>query len=126
LPDSSCFTHQKNNFQKTDSNWDNANGCHHFANPAGLCILEKLRVTGAPAGLFIHQNTKNMTIRFAARLLLLTIVAATALTGAVAAETNSRPFLHPERIRYDSHCLTIDGKDVFIYSGAFHFFRCPT
>ena len=66
-----------------------------------------------------------MTIRFAARLLLLTIVAATALTGAVAAETNSRPFLHPERIRYDSHCLTIDGKDVFIYSGAFHFFRCP-
>ena len=90
-----------------------------------MCILEKLRVTGAPAGLFIHQNTKNMTIRFAARLLLLTIVAATALTGAVAAETNSRPFLHPERIRYDSHCLTIDGKVVFIYSGAFHFFRCP-
>src|ERR1700761_1049043 len=36
-----------------------------------------------------------------------------------------RPFLHPDRIRYDSQCLTIDGKDMFIYSGAFHYFRCP-
>lgn len=44
-----------------------------------------------------------------------------------AAETNSLPpreFSHPDRIRYDSQCLTIDGKDVFIYSGAFHYFRC--
>jgi len=38
---------------------------------------------------------------------------------------SARPFLHPERIRYDSQCLTIDGRDVFIYSGAFHYFRCP-
>jgi hypothetical protein len=36
-----------------------------------------------------------------------------------------RVFTHPDRIRYDSQCLTIDGKDVFIYSGAFHYFRCP-
>ncbi|HUC84106.1 MAG TPA: beta-galactosidase, partial [Candidatus Acidoferrales bacterium] len=36
-----------------------------------------------------------------------------------------RPFLHPERIHYDRQCLTIDGKDTFIYSGAFHYFRCP-
>ena len=36
-----------------------------------------------------------------------------------------RPFAHPNRIRFDGQCLTIDGKDVFIYSGAFHFFRCP-
>jgi hypothetical protein len=43
----------------------------------------------------------------------------------LADETNARPFLHPDRIRYDSHCMTIDGKDVFLYSGAFHFFRCP-
>src|ERR1700733_12506018 len=48
----------------------------------------------------------------------------TAMTG-LADETNARTFLHPDRILYDSHCLTIDGKDVFIYSGAFHFFRCP-
>jgi hypothetical protein len=42
-----------------------------------------------------------------------------------AAEIAPRSFAHPERIRYDSHCLTIDGHDVFIYSGAFHYFRCP-
>src|SRR4051812_3211114 len=30
-----------------------------------------------------------------------------------------------DRIRFDSACLTIDGKDTFIYSGAFHYFRCP-
>jgi hypothetical protein len=41
-----------------------------------------------------------------------------------AAET-ARPFLHPDRIRYDRQCLTIEGQDIFIYSGAFHYFRCP-
>lgn len=44
---------------------------------------------------------------------------------AVSAEESSRPFSHPDRIRYDSHCLTIEGKDMFIYSGSFHYFRCP-
>src|SRR6201989_1194257 len=29
------------------------------------------------------------------------------------------------RIRYDGQCLTIDGKDVLIFSGSFHYFRCP-
>ena len=42
-----------------------------------------------------------------------------------AAAQSARTFPHPDRIRYDSQCLTIDGKDIFIYSGAFHFFRCP-
>ena len=37
----------------------------------------------------------------------------------------ARTFSHPDRIRYDASCLTIDGRDVFIYSGAFHYFRCP-
>ena len=36
-----------------------------------------------------------------------------------------RTFPHPDRIRFDGHCFTIDGKDTFIYSGAFHYFRCP-
>src|SRR5271155_3518984 len=36
-----------------------------------------------------------------------------------------RPFSHPDRIKYDSQCFTIDGKDVFIFSGSFHYFRCP-
>ena len=34
-------------------------------------------------------------------------------------------FSHPDRIRYDNHSLIIDGKPVFIYSGAIHYFRCP-
>jgi Glycosyl hydrolases family 35/Beta-galactosidase jelly roll domain len=29
------------------------------------------------------------------------------------------------RISYDSQCFQIDGKDVLIYSGCFHYFRCP-
>ncbi len=54
-----------------------------------------------------------------------TLAAAISLVclGTMAAQP--RPFLHPDRIRYDSQCLTIDGKDVFIYSGSFHYFRCP-
>ena len=36
-----------------------------------------------------------------------------------------KKFLNPNRIRYDGSCMTIDGKDVFIYSAAFHYFRCP-
>lgn len=34
-------------------------------------------------------------------------------------------FPHPERIRYDGDCMTIENKDVFIYSAAFHYFRTP-
>jgi len=36
----------------------------------------------------------------------------------------SKKFAHPDRIRYDGSCMTIEGKDVFIYSAAFHYFRC--
>ena len=34
-------------------------------------------------------------------------------------------FPHPDRIHYDGQCLTIDGKDTLIYSGSFHYMRCP-
>lgn len=37
----------------------------------------------------------------------------------------AKEFAHPERIRYDGSCMTIDGKDILIYSAAFHYFRCP-
>jgi len=36
-----------------------------------------------------------------------------------------KSFPHPERIHYSGDCMTIDGKDVFIYSAAFHYFRTP-
>ncbi len=34
-------------------------------------------------------------------------------------------FLHPDRIRYDQRCFQIEGNDVFLFSGAFHYFRTP-
>lgn len=34
-------------------------------------------------------------------------------------------FLHPDRIRFDNRCLQIDGKDEFVFSGTFHYFRTP-
>lgn len=34
-------------------------------------------------------------------------------------------FIHPHRIRYDHKCIQIEGKDVFVFSGAFHYFRVP-
>jgi len=37
----------------------------------------------------------------------------------------TKKFSHPDRIRYDGSCMTIDGRDIFIYSAAFHYFRCP-
>ena len=32
---------------------------------------------------------------------------------------NDSVFLHPDRIRYDSRCIQIDGKDVFVFSFQF-------
>ena len=50
------------------------------------------------------------------------------LAGVPRAHAENLPqktFAHPERIRYDGSCMTIDGHDTFIYSAAFHYFRCP-
>lgn len=34
-------------------------------------------------------------------------------------------FSHPERIRYDGHCLQIEGRDFFLSAAAFHYCRTP-
>jgi hypothetical protein len=62
--------------------------------------------------------------------LLLTAVASPGVVTASLVETTAtnlppRIFAHPDRIHYDGHCLTIDGEDTIIFSGAFHYFRCP-
>lgn len=62
-------------------------------------------------------NALNKTLVGAATLLF--------VLNAGSAEQSARFFAHPDRIRYDSQCLTIDGKDMVIYSGSFHYFRCP-
>ena len=52
--------------------------------------------------------------------------AALALVATVpflAAETPAT--VRPDAVRYDAHGLIIDGKPRQVYSGAFHYFRCP-
>ena len=34
-------------------------------------------------------------------------------------------FKHPDRIKYDQNCFQIEGRDVFVFSAAFHYFRVP-
>jgi hypothetical protein len=72
---------------------------------------------------FIHSVEARLKFRLFLKLFYLSSLWLLCLCPAGAQTT--RPFLHPDRIRYDSQCLTIDGKDVFIFSGAFHYFRCP-
>lgn len=55
---------------------------------------------------------------------ILAALAAFVASPLFASET-SLPFPTPERIRYDAHGLQIEGKDTFIYGGAFHCFRVP-
>ncbi|WP_212003995.1 beta-galactosidase [Chitinophaga sp. HK235] len=63
------------------------------------------------------------------RVLGLQLLLAFFLNGHISAMSMNRDttkyFPHPDRIRYDGSCMTIDGKDIFIYSAAFHYFRCP-
>lgn len=70
-----------------------------------------------------------MKKKYILKYTLLALIALNSL-GLIAQEKAeaARPkkeFIHPERIRYDGSCMTIDGKDHFIYSAAFHYFRCP-
>jgi Glycosyl hydrolases family 35 len=43
----------------------------------------------------------------------------------LAGEAVGVQFSQPSRIRYNNRSLIIDGKPVFIFSGAMHYFRCP-
>ncbi|MGC8560452.1 MAG: beta-galactosidase [Phycisphaerae bacterium] len=36
-----------------------------------------------------------------------------------------RPFSHPHRVRYDGQSLFVENKPFFLYSGCFHYYRCP-
>ena len=56
---------------------------------------------------------------------LIAPLAATApLTGRAFVQGESQ-FQNPHIIRYDAHCFTINGRDAFVFSGAFHYPRCP-
>ena len=61
----------------------------------------------------------------ASTLGLLLLCTTTVCSAAAAKPVPLVQFPAPDRVKYDGHCMTIDGKDVFIFSGAFHYFRCP-
>lgn len=58
-------------------------------------------------------------------LLIWSLMCAGLIPVAGMAQEGPVRFSHPDRIRYDGQCFTIEGKDTFLYSGAFHYFRCP-
>ncbi len=53
------------------------------------------------------------------------MIAALAFGACVGLDGQSASAADASRIKYDKQCLTIDGKDTLIFSGAFHYFRCP-
>lgn len=59
------------------------------------------------------------------RVLLTCILAL--LNGYLTAQEQlpAKHFYHPDRVRYDKDCFTIEGKDLFVLSAAFHYYRCP-
>jgi len=69
-------------------------------------------------------------IQFALATFALALLPSTAQAAPDSIKTTSligvsKGFSHPDRIRYSGDCMTIDGKDTFIYSAAFHYFRTP-
>ncbi len=68
--------------------------------------------------------------KFSISTLILALGVATAQAKPESPKTTSptnstKTFPHPDRIRYSGDCMTIEGKDVFVYSAAFHYFRTP-
>jgi hypothetical protein len=72
------------------------------------------------SGRFLRQR-----LLIGCALTVIALAASAAETDSNSAPVPARIFAQPDRIRYDGHCLTIDGQDTFIFSGAFHYFRCP-
>lgn len=58
--------------------------------------------------------------------ILMTVLLAIPFSAFIAEVAHGQTsFPKPDRLRYDGQCLTLEGKDIFIYSGSFHYFRCP-
>ena len=54
-----------------------------------------------------------------------TLILLCALATSVSASATLQQTARPGSVSYDGRSFLIDGKPVFIYSGAFHYFRCP-
>lgn len=58
-------------------------------------------------------------------ILLILLIGMTSAYTLRAQHPPLKQFTHPERVRYDRHCFTIEGEDIFVLSAAFHYFRVP-
>ncbi|MGD0540775.1 MAG: beta-galactosidase [Tepidisphaeraceae bacterium] len=60
---------------------------------------------------------------------LLAVLGGLAFVGLAGCKASPSPTASPTpspgRIGYDNQCFIINGKDTFLYSGSFHYFRCP-
>jgi len=68
---------------------------------------------------------RNTAWRFMAAVIAAAATICARAESVIPDKTVGIEFSHPDRIRYDNRSLIIDGKPVFIYSGAMHYFRCP-
>jgi len=57
--------------------------------------------------------------------LLLVIIMTLSLSLKSQQVPHEKYFPYPNKIKYDGACLYIEGKETFIYSAAFHYFRTP-
>src|SRR5689334_6801547 len=71
-----------------------------------------------------HANKPVSWMRRLLACMALSLGGASLLAQAPSGAPSSQ-FPHPERIRYDGHCLQIEGQDFFLSSAAFHYYRTP-
>jgi hypothetical protein len=72
---------------------------------------------------FLFSNKPVSTIRSLLACMFFLLGGASLLAQAPSGSPNLFP--HPERIRYDGHCLQIESQDFFLSSAAFHYYRTP-
>ncbi|HTV48790.1 MAG TPA: beta-galactosidase [Phycisphaerae bacterium] len=86
---------------------------------AGIDRRNFLRIVGLASAAGLFEGCTEST------------AAMTAPTTAPSTTQNSiqnlppRQFSHPDRVRYDSQCLYVENKPFLMYSGEFHYCRCP-
>lgn len=69
-----------------------------------------------PGRMFVSGTKKSMLFHILA-------AAAACLGSAVPARLAAAAGVHT--ISYDHDCYTVDGKDIYLYSGSMHYMRCP-
>jgi len=62
---------------------------------------------------------------FKKQIFQVVIMMAVALSSKSQTLGQRKDFPYPDKIRYDGACLYLDGKQTFVYSAAFHYFRTP-